>query len=286
MQYTLENLNSFNPVHTFDCGQCFRWNKNDDGSFTGVAHGRVIKVSYTNNNFTLYNTNLQEFNLIWSKYFDIDRDYDGIRESLAIDDTMRRATDCGSGIRILRQDTWETIVSFIISASNNIPRIKQIVESFCRLYGKKIYMDSKEYYTFPSPQDLFGIEEGDLAPIKSGFRAKYIVDAVKKANDKSLDFAALETEDITTARNMLLEVKGIGNKVADCILLFGCGRFDVFPVDTWIKKAMTALYPAEVEGVKNLAEAGEKLFGKYCGLAQQYLFYYARENKLTLEDFN
>ena len=286
MQYTLKNLNSFNPVHTFDCGQCFRWNKNDDGSFTGVACGRVIKVSYTNNNFTLYNTNLQEFNLIWSKYFDIDRDYDEIRTSLAIDDTMRRATDCGSGIRILRQDTWETVVSFIISASNNIPRIKQIVEALCRLYGKKIYMDGKEYYTFPSYQDLQGIEEGDLAPIKSGFRAKYIVDAVKKANDGSLDFAALETEDITTSRNMLLEVKGIGNKVADCILLFGCGRFDVFPVDTWIKKAMTALYPAHCEGVKTIAEACEKLFGKYCGLAQQYLFYYARENKLTLEDFN
>ncbi|MBR2471689.1 MAG: DNA-3-methyladenine glycosylase 2 family protein [Clostridia bacterium] len=282
----MKNLNSFNPVHTFDCGQCFRWNKNDDGSFTGVACGRVIKVSYTNNNFTLYNTNLQEFNLIWSKYFDIDRDYDEIRTSLAIDDTMRRATDCGSGIRILRQDTWETVVSFIISASNNIPRIKQIVEALCRLYGKKIYMDGKEYYTFPSYQDLQGIEEGDLAPIKSGFRAKYIVDAVKKANDGSLDFAALETEDITTSRNMLLEVKGIGNKVADCILLFGCGRFDVFPVDTWIKKAMTALYPAHCEGVKTIAEAGEKLFGKYCGLAQQYLFYYARENKLTLEDFN
>ncbi|MBR2973757.1 MAG: DNA-3-methyladenine glycosylase 2 family protein [Clostridia bacterium] len=285
MQYTLENLNSFNPVHTFDCGQCFRWNRNDDGSFTGVAHGRVIKVSYTNNNFTLYNTNLQEFNLIWSKYFDIERDYDGIRASLAIDDTMRLATDQGSGIRILRQDTWETVVSFIISASNNIPRIKHIVEELCRLYGKKIYMDGQEYYTFPSPQDLFGIEEGDLAPIKSGFRAKYIVDAVKKANDGSLDFAALEKEDIVTARNMLLEVKGIGNKVADCILLFGCGRFDVFPVDTWIKKAMTALYPAAVADAKTLAEAGEKLFGKYCGLAQQYLFYYARENKLTLEDF-
>lgn len=274
------STNDFNLKHIFLCGQCFRWDENDDGSFTGVAFGRAVKIKSSDKYITLFNTNLQEFNEIWSKYFDISRNYGELKCNIAKDDIMRAAVEYGSGIRILRQDTWETVISFIISASNNIPRIKGIISRLCELYGNKIEAFGNTYYSFPTPEALKGVSEEDLAPIRSGFRAKYIADAVNAYFDGRLcieNFPSMSTDEI---KKQLLSIKGIGNKVADCILLFGCGRFDVFPVDTWIKKAMQSLYPKECKRCGDIRLAGEQYFGENCGLAQQYLFYYARENKL------
>lgn len=273
--------NDFNLKHIFLCGQCFRWEENEDGSFTGIAFNRVVKIKAANKYITLFNANLQEFNEIWSKYFDISQNYAELKCNIAKDDIMRRAVEYGGGIRILRQDTWETIVSFIISASNNIPRIKGIISRLCELYGTKINAFENVYYSFPTPDDLRGITEDDLAPIRSGFRAKYIVDAVNAVFDGRLNIDKFPDMSTAEIKKELLTVHGIGNKVADCILLFGCGRFDVFPVDTWIKKAMHTLYPKECEIYGDIRTAGEKYFGGNCGLAQQYLFYYARENKLN-----
>lgn len=277
---TIHNLSDFNLKHIFLCGQCFRWDENEDGSFTGVAMDRVIKISAHDNNYTLFNTNLQEFNEIWLDYFDLKRNYSDLKKQVAIDEIMKKATEYGFGIRILRQNLWETMISFIISASNNIPRIKQIVARLCEMFGEKICFDNKVYYTFPSPEKMKGVTEDDLAPVRSGFRAKYIADAAEKVNSGELNLTELAKMPTAEAKEKLLTVKGIGSKVADCILLFGMGRFDVFPVDTWIDKAMKNLYPSQCEGIRNVREAGETIFGENCGLANQYIFFYARDNKL------
>jgi len=277
---TLNGVKDFSLAHTFLCGQCFRWNENDDGSFSGVANGRVIKISAVNDNITLYNTNLQEFNEIWSNYFDFSRNYDEIKKELSKDEIMKRATAYGWGIRILQQDLWETLISFIISQSNNIPRIKQIIERLCESYGDRIFMDGKAYYTFPSYERLKGCVAEDLAHLRAGYRAKYIADAVYKVNSGDVDLSLIKTLPLYEAKQSLMNINGIGHKVADCVLLFGAGRFGVFPVDTWIEKAMRGLYPCVCENEKNIRTAGENIFGRYCGLAQQYLFYYARDNKL------
>lgn len=273
------NVSRFNLTHIFECGQCFRWIKQPDGSYIGTARGRVLRLAALDNNITIFNTNLQEFFEIWEDYFDLKTDYRALQNRLRIDKTMEMAIKEGEGIRILRQDTFEALISFIISASNNIPRIMKIVDSLCALFGERLEYEGRTYYTFPTAERLRGVTVEDLAPIRSGFRAKYIVDAVEKVLNGTVNLEALKTIPINEARAQLMQINGVGPKVADCVLIFGAGRLEVFPVDTWIDKAMKTLYPNECSGI-NVRLAGENLFGDICGLAQQYIFYYARENKL------
>ena len=275
----LEGAQSFNVNHIFDCGQCFRWIKQQDGSYIGVAKNKVVKVASSNNNITIFNTNLQEFFSVWEDYFDLKADYGQYMKRLSFDKTMEKAISGGNGIRILRQDTFEALISFIISASNNIPRIMKIVDSLCALYGEEIEFEGKTYYSFPDAEKLRGVTAEDLAPIRSGFRAKYIADAVEKVLNGTVQLEKLKDMPREEARKHLMQINGVGPMVADCVLIFGAGRLDVFPVDTWIDKAMKNLYPEACKGV-NVRQAGENLFGDICGLAQQYIFYYARENKL------
>lgn len=278
----LSELKEFNLCHIFECGQCFRWKKQEDGSFIGVAKGKVLKLIQSGDSVTVLNTCTKEFSEIWEDYFDLKTDYGSYQKRLETDPIMKTAISAGSGIRILRQDTFEALISFIISASNNIPRIMKIVDSLCSLFGDEIEYNGEKYYSFPTPEQLHGVTEDDLAPIRSGFRAKYIVDAVNKVTSGEIQLDALHSMTALEAQKYLMKINGVGPKVADCILIFGAGRLDVFPVDTWIDKAMKTLYPSAVEGVK-VRQAGENLFGDICGLAQQYIFYYARENKLQKE---
>ncbi len=269
----------FNLKHIFECGQCFRWVLQNDGSYVGVAKGKVLKLISSNNNITIFNTNLQEFFDIWQDYFDLNSNYPDFQKRLSKDDTMKKAIKAGEGIRILRQDTFEALISFIISASNNIPRIMKIVESLCYGWGEEITYEGKKYYSFPSADKLASATVEDLAPIKAGFRAKYIVDAAKKVASGEIDLKALKEMNSDEAQKYLMQLQGVGPKVADCVLIFGVGKLDVFPVDTWIDKAMNSLYPEACKNQK-VRKAGENLFGDICGLAQQYIFYYARENKI------
>ncbi len=278
----LTEVSQFNLKQVFECGQCFRWRAMEDGSYLGVAKGKVLKLTAYNNNITILNTNLQEFFEIWQDYFDLDTDYAQYQKRLSSDEIMKKAIAGGEGIRILRQDTFEALISFIISASNNIPRIMKIVDSLCILYGDEIEFEGEKFYTFPTPEKLAGITVEDLAPIRAGFRSKYIVDAVNKVNSGEIDLSLLKTLPVEEAGKYLMQINGVGPKVADCVLIFGAGRLDVFPVDTWIDKAMKALYPRACEGVK-VRVAGQNLFGDICGLAQQYIFYYARETKMKIE---
>lgn len=263
----------FAPSHTFDCGQCFRWDAERDGSYTGVAYGRVVNVSVQGGTVEIKNTNAADFNKIWKKYFDFCQNYDIIKNSLSHDEVVARAMACGWGIRILRQDLWETLVSFILSANNNIRRIKGIIGRLCEMYGQPLNYAGKTCYTFPSCGGLSGITAVDLAPLRAGYRAGYIVDAVNSF--PHLDLETIRSGPLDKARRELMRVRGVGPKVADCILLFGAGRTDAFPVDVWIKRVMDESYG----GFCNNREAerfAEERFGAYAGYAQQYLFYYRR----------
>lgn len=255
---------------TLDCGQAFRFSESD-GVWRGVAMGRALSLTQEGNKITLFDVNEEEFNSLWRGYFDLDRDYEMIKSSVSSNEILKKATDFSDGIHILRQEPWEAVCSFIISANNNIPRIKGIISRLCENFGFKI---ADGLFTFPSAERIAALALDDLAVIKSGFRAKYILDAAQKFSSNQIDVEALYTLPIDEARNTLMTIKGIGPKVADCALLFGWGRVECFPVDVWIRRAMNHFFGEN--GLPN--EAVE-----YAGIVQQYLFYWARTTGLKIE---
>lgn len=255
---------------TLDCGQAFRFSESD-GIWRGVAMGRAITLTQEGNKITLFDVDEEEFNSLWRGYFDLDRDYEMIKSSVSSNEILKKATDFSDGIHILRQEPWEAVCSFIISANNNIPRIKGIISRLCENFGKQV---ADGLFTFPSAERIAALTLDDLAVIKSGFRAKYILDAAQKFSRNQIDVEALYTLSIDEARNALMTIKGIGPKVADCALLFGWGRVECFPVDVWIRRAMNHFF-----GENGLpSEAVE-----YAGIVQQYLFYWARTTGLKIE---
>lgn len=276
----LEDLHDFNPVHTFMCGQCFRWDESD-GGFIGIAHGRAILVKQTENgNVEIYNTTKKDFNDIWCDYFDFNTDYGAIKNTLSSDDSLKKAIKFGGGIRILNQEPFECLISFIISTQNSIPRIKKIIAKMSELFGEKIEFNGKTYYAFPTCEALAQLDESDLAPLKVGYRAEYILDASKKVKNGEVDLNSLFDTDIQGARKELLKIKGVGPKVADCVLLFSLKKHGAFPIDVWIGRIMRSLYLGENATMKEILKFSSEKFSDYAGFAQQYLFYYARENKL------
>ena len=277
----LQNVADFNLTHIFDCGQCFRWNKTGDNTYTGVAKGRALTISQDGDTVVLHNTTERDFYDVWYNYFDFNTDYGEIKAELSKDSVMRDAISYGDGIRILNQDLWETVVSFIISASNNIPRIKGIVERLCSAYGDDTEYDGNTYYTFPSVEKMAELSKEDLSVIRAGFRDKYIIDAVLKFKNNELSADALYKMTTPEAKKALMTITGVGNKVSDCILLFGLKRADSFPVDVWIKRIMEYCYfDGKEQPIDKISAFAEEKFGKLGGYAQQYLFFYARENKL------
>lgn len=282
-QYILENCNSFDMKHIFECGQCFRWNKQEDDSYIGVIKDRVIKVKKENDKFIFSSNESKDLEIIVKKYFDLDRDYEKIKNTLSnIDDNLKKSVEYGSGIRILNQDIWECIISFIISANNNIPRIKKIIENLSKEYGKKIEFENKEYYIFPSPEELSKATVEDLRKLGLGFRDKRVYNTTRMILNKEFDIELLRNEKNTEViREALLKLDGVGEKVADCILLFSFNRFDVFPVDVWVRRVMNELYiHLDDENKVNKKEIRQLAKEKFCGiegLAQQYLFYWKRE---------
>jgi N-glycosylase/DNA lyase len=258
----------FDPVATFECGQCFRWSADGDGVYTGVVRGRVARVR-REGDAVVIECPREDFEHVWREYFDLDRDYAAIRESLCVNDHMRAATEFGAGIRILRQEPWEALCSFIISQCNNIPRIKKIIETLCGLFGEVIEFGGAEYRAFPSAERLAGLDETALAPLRSGYRAAYILGAARAVASGELDLAALSASasDHETARRAVMSLRGVGNKVADCAILFGLHHLDAFPVDTWMKKAIASRGGGALDPT---------IFSPYAGIAQQYIFYYER----------
>ncbi len=277
----LKNIDDFNVEHTFDCGQCFRFVKSSENEYTGVACNKPITISYSNNELILYDTCEKEFYDFWVKYLDLDRDYSEIKKHISGDECMNRAIDEGCGIRILNQDLFETIISFIISQSNNIPRIRKIIESLCKLCGNEVRYRNALYYTFPAPEAILN---ADISLIKAGFRDKYIINAAKFISDNPDFLDELKQADTQTAKSMLMSLKGIGNKVSDCILLFGLNKTDSFPVDVWMHRIMEQLYFKKKCTIPEITKYAYEKFGEYSGYAQQYLFYYALNHKHELKE--
>ena len=282
-KYIIKNAESFEPTHIFECGQCFRWNKEDDGSYTGVVGNNILNVKKNENNVTITGLCSEEIEELCKRYFDLETDYEAIKENLSkIDDNLKISIEYGKGIRILKQDAWEALISFIISANNNIPRIKGIIERISKKYGKTIKWQGKEYYTFPTPEELSKASVADLRKLGLGFRDTRVFETTRLVNTKQIDIYELEKITGTNRlREELLKYPGVGPKVADCIMLFSMKRFEVFPIDVWVKRVMTELYFEKetkiVPNNKQILEYAEEKFGKIAGLAQQYLFYWRRE---------
>lgn len=272
---------SFEPSHIFECGQCFNFHKEEDGSYTAVFLGKIINVLKLDEGVSLIrNISLEDFNDIFYDYFDLGLDYEAIKEEIAIDPVMEKATAYGYGIRILNQEVFETTISFIISANNQIPRIKKAVRIISERYGDYIgEYKGRKYYSFPRPEVLMKVKPEDLREYaRVGFRDKRIVEASRMIYEGHLEEANdLDTEDL---RKRLIELPGVGPKVADCILLFAYHRRETFPVDVWIKRVMETLFIKKEVPKKQVDDYARKYFGKNAGYAQQYLFYYGREEKI------
>lgn len=278
----LEDVDSFELPHIFECGQCFRWNREDDGSYTGVAFNRVINLKKEGNKVFINNTNYEDFKNIWYDYFDLDRDYSLIKDKLSrLDDTMMKAVEFGHGIRILKQDEWETLISFITSANNRIPMIKKAIEGLSEGYGDYIgEYRGKKHYSFPRPEKLYNLSLEDIQFKGIGFRGKYILRAARLVVDGEIDIYKLKNLNTNGAREELMRFPGVGPKVSDCIMLFSMDKENAFPIDIWVKRVMEYFYVPEGTSLKRIqGYAGEK-FGDLAGFAQQYLFYYARELKI------
>ena len=283
-KYIIKDIKSFELKDIFDCGQCFRWNEEEDGSYTGVFGQNVLNVKKEDNQIIFKGICQGDIKQTVEKYFDMDRDYEKIKQQLSkIDNYMQESIEYGKGIRILNQDLWETIISFIISANNNIPRIKGIIERLSKNYGKEIQWNGKKYYTFPTPEELKDVTVEEYRKLGLGFRDIRLYETTKMILDKKVDLEKLEQNPNTLeVREQLLTLSGVGPKVADCILLFSTlKRFEVFPIDVWVRRVMNDLYIKNSDETKVSKKQIEKIatekFGDLAGMAQQYLFYWRRE---------
>lgn len=262
----LNIVDKFNLEDTFNCGQCFRWEKTDDNSFEGVAFDKYLKITKKTDKIILMNTSKEDFENVWKDYFDLSLNYNYVISELEkINDKMKKICNYSPGIRILKQDPWEALCSFIISQNNNIPRIKGIINRLCENFG---YQISNGVYSFPKANELSTLNDSDLDILKCGFRSKYILDAAKKVSSGEINLNNIKKMKIDLARKELQKIKGVGPKVAECTLLYGMYRLEAFPMDVWMKRAMEKIF----------SDMKAEDFGQYAGIAQQYIFNYIRTN--------
>ncbi|MBQ2734147.1 MAG: DNA-3-methyladenine glycosylase 2 family protein [Clostridia bacterium] len=253
---------------TFDCGQCFRFEPTERGTFEGVAFGEYIEMSQPEENKILLHGVSPEDAEKWKSFLALDTDWENIKSDVASrSEILADAASLAGGIRILKQDEFEALISFVISQCNNIPRIKGLISALSRSYGNEILTsDGRVFHSFPDAKTLASLPLSELRGLKLGYRAEYILNAANAALDGLIDEVKAEP-DTRSASKLLTSVGGIGEKVAACTLLFGFGRLDAFPKDVWIKRAMEKYFP----GCRDTS-----VFGPYAGVAQQYLFYRER----------
>lgn len=263
----ISGVTNFDLSQTLDCGQAFRWKEKENGIWCGVAQDRYLELEIKEDTLILYNTSLKDYIGFWKAYFDLDTDYGAIIKSISSNAILKEAAAYGPGIRILKQDPWEALCSFILSQNNNIARIKGIIERLCENFGEDL---SNGFYSFPSAKRLSDLKESDLEVLRSGFRAKYVLDAAQKVAKGEINLNVVKAMPIDDARNTLTSIYGVGDKIADCTLLFGMYRIEAFPRDVWIKRVMERLFP---DGLPEEALP-------YSGIVQQYLFFYARSKKI------
>lgn len=275
------HIKYFDPSQTFLCGQCFRWERGNDGPWTGIVFGHRLSLLLENETCILYGIDQQQFSDQFRDYFDLNTDYGMIQEELCdIDEHLRTAVSFGRGMRLLRQDLWEVLVSFVISQNNGIPRIKQIVEALCRYFGKPL--PSGQGYSFPEPGALADAALEDLNLCRGGYRCRYISEIARKIAQAPSFLTDLKALPKSEARELLLSLPGIGQKVADCVLLYSGVDRSAFPVDRWVKRVMEELYFHRETDDDTIRKFARETFGDLAGIAQQYLFYYARENRIGI----
>ncbi len=278
----LYNVEDFDLGQTLECGQCFRFNKIKDNEYIIVAYHIMQRVGQVQDTVIFYDCDIDTFNNVWYEYFDFGTNYKEIKDYLLkYDDKLKEAIEKKNGIRILKQEFFENLLSFIISQNKQIPHIMKIVDDIANKYGDKLgEYEGREYYSFPTVEQLADASEEDFKELKTGFRAPYLMDAIKLVSDGSINvnnFSDLTTLEV---KKELIKIKGVGTKVANCVLLFSLGRRDAFPVDVWIQRIMEELYyNGEKTKKEVIIDFAKEHFGEYGGYAQQYLFYYARDGK-------
>lgn len=284
--YKLKNVCDFDLAQTLECGQCFHFVKLDEEDYVLTAKGYVLHVSQEADTVTFYDTDKDEYVNVWKDYFDMDRDYSAIKKKLLEkDDKLKDAIESMWGVRILNQDFFETLISFIISQNNQIPHIKKIVADISAKFGTyKGTYGGADMYTFPTLEQLANASEEDFKELKTGFRAPYIMDAIRRNMAGQFDINELKSMDYDSCIKELMTIKGVGEKVANCVSLFGLGKKEAFPVDVWIKRIMETMYFDGVDTPKDkIAAFAKEQFGELGGFAQQYLFYYGKSIKMGVK---
>ena len=276
----------FNLKYTLECGQCFRWKEveEEENTYIGVIKDRVIKIKQEEDKLLVRSNNMENLEQVVTEYFDLNKDYKKIEQEISsIDNHVKEAVKRSSGLRLLNQDFFETLISYIISANNNIPRISKSVNEISKRYGKKIIFENEEYYLFPTAQELENVSIDEYRKCGVGFRDSYIYSTVKDILEGKFDIYSINDKKTATLRKELLNLKGVGPKVADCILLFACGRGEVFPIDVWVERVMSVLYFKETNGKmkkRDILEYAYNNFKDYAGIVQQHLFYNMREKMI------
>ncbi len=276
----IEDLTDFDIEEVLECGQCFHFTRLSEGNYELLSFGKYLSVSQQETKLILHNTSMEDFDTYWRQYFDLDKDYSSIKSNILEQDSrLKEAIDAKPGIRILRQDFFETLISFIISQNKQIPHIKQIVHTISERFGSEILLeDGRKVYTFPTVEQLSRITEDELRGCKVGFRAPYIKCAVDMVASGEITEEKLLRLSVNEARELLMTIKGVGEKVANCVLLFGLGFTDTFPVDVWMKRIMEYMYFDKPQDKKTIEAFAMEKYGSLAGYAQQYLFFYGREN--------
>ena len=280
----LEGVKNFNIKQVVECGQCFRWKKVTDSNYIGVAYGRVIEVVQEGDKVQILNTTEEDFKNIWQEYFAFNRDYSEVKDKLIDDELLKKSMEFGYGVRVLNQEPFEILISFIISARNSIPVISKTINNISKKYGTKLQYKGEDYYTFPTIEQLSIATEDDIRETGASFRSKYIVDTVRRLKDGELSLEEIMALNDDECHTKLQEFKGVGAKVADCVMLFSMKKTSAFPVDVWVKRAMIYFYDAKDSSLNKIRIFARDRFGELSGFAQQYLFYYARENKIKIEE--
>lgn len=281
--YKVQGVRDFDLAQTLECGQCFHFVKLDEEEYVLAAKGRLLHVAQRGDTILFYDTEEKEYETIWKEYFDLERNYAEIKAKLLAKDTkLKDAIDSMWGVRILNQEFFETLISFIISQNKQIPHIKKIVADISEKFGTyKGSFGNVDMYAFPTLEQLKSASEQDFKELKTGFRAPYIMDAIRRNQDGQFDENVLRKDDYETCIKSLMSIKGVGEKVANCVSLFGLGKREAFPVDVWIKRIMEAMYFEGKDTPKeHIAEYAKEAFGDLGGYAQQYLFYYGKTIKL------
>lgn len=282
-EYVLKDPECFNLKDIFTCGQCFRWQCDEENEYIGVVGENVIKIKKDGNDYLLKSSGKDDLKELTINYFDLERDYKKIQNTLSkIDENMEKSIKYGQGIRILNQDLWETIISFIISANNNIPRIQKIIQRLSENFGKEILFENNKYYTFPTPEELKDVSVEKYRELGLGFRDIRLYETTHAVLDGKVDLEKMnQNKNTQEVREELLSLSGVGPKVADCVLLFSTlKRFEAFPIDVWVNRVMNELYIHGDENKinkKQIEKVANEKFGDLAGLAQQYLFYWRRE---------